>query len=214
VRRVSRSVAVALAVGLTLTVIALCVVLSGSPVTVVGTNSIPATPGVAYAKGGSSGCQLSGTLPAGTSAIRLSVSQNTGPRVTLKVFSGPTLIAQGERPAGWGIDESVTLPIKRVPRSIPNAQICLTFGQAIEPIEINGSVVRTQTPSGKSASGVRFRVEYLRPDHRSWWSLAGTVARLMGFGHAPSGTWIVFLLVALMITVATLASWLVLRELR
>jgi hypothetical protein len=214
VRRVNRRVAVALAVGLTLTAIALCVVLLGSPVTVAGTNGIPANPGVAYAKGGSSGCQLIGTLPRGTSAIRLSVSQNTGPRVTMKVFSGPLLIAQGERPAGWGIDESVTLPIKRVARSIPNARLCLTFGQAIEAIEINGAEVRTTTASGRIASGVRFRVEYLQPDHRSWWSLVGSVARLMGLGHAPGGTWIVFLLLALMITIATLASWLVLRELR
>jgi hypothetical protein len=35
----------------------------------------------------------------------------------------------------------------------------------------------------------------------------------MGFGHAPSGTWIVFLLIALMVTVSALATGLVLREL-
>jgi hypothetical protein len=36
----------------------------------------------------------------------------------------------------------------------------------------------------------------------------------MGFGHAPSGTWIVFLLIALAITTTALASRLLLRELR
>jgi Predicted membrane protein (DUF2142) len=41
--------------------------------------------------------------------------------------------------------------------------------------------------------------------------MASSVARRMGLGHAPGGTWIVFLLMALMITVATLASRLILR---
>jgi hypothetical protein len=36
----------------------------------------------------------------------------------------------------------------------------------------------------------------------------------MGFGHAPSGTWIVFLLLALTIAIVALASRLLLRELR
>jgi len=35
----------------------------------------------------------------------------------------------------------------------------------------------------------------------------------MGLGHAASGTWVVFLLIALMIVVAVLASRLLLREL-
>jgi hypothetical protein len=209
-----RSVGVALAVGLALAATAVGVVLSRSPLTVAATNSIPANPGVAYAKGGSSGCQISGTLPRGTSAIRISVSQNIGPRVTLKAFSGSQVIAQGERDSGWGIDETVTVPVKRVSRTIPNARICIAFGAAVEPIEINGAVVQTTTASGQASRAVRFRVEYLRRGHASWWSLASSVARRMGLGHAPAGTWIVFLLIALMITVAALTSRLLLRELR
>jgi hypothetical protein len=57
-------------------------------------------------------------------------------------------------------------------------------------------------------------MEYLRPGRKSWWSLASSVAHHMGLGHAASGTWIVFLVLALMLTVVILASRLALRELR
>jgi len=216
-----RSVRVALAVGLALIAIAVGVVLSRSPVTVAGTNSVPAHQAVAFIKGGGSGCQPSGTLPSGTSAIRISASANTGPRVTLKVLSGPLVITQGERDAGWGVDETVTVPVKRVPRTIPEANICIAFGPAIEAIQVNGVPAPVFTAGGEAGGGfrfrgrgVRFRIEYLRPGAASWWSLASSVARHMGFGHAPAGTWIVFLFIALMITIATLASRLILRELR
>lgn len=191
---------------------ALAVVLSRSPLTVAGTNSIPANPAIAFIKGGSSGCQVSGTLPAGTTAIRISASANTGPRVTLKVLSGTSVITEGERDAGWGVDETVTVPVKRVARTIPNTDTCVAFGPAIESIQINGA--RVPATAGGGRGGVRLRIEYLRPGHSSWWSLSSSVARRMGLGHAPGGTWIVFLLIALMITVATLASRLVLRELQ
>jgi hypothetical protein len=100
-----------------------------------------------------------------------------------------------------------------VARTIPNATICATFGPAVESVEVNGSVVRTTNASGESESSVKFRFEYLRP-HQSWWSLVSETARRMGFGHAPSGTWIVFLLLALTLAIVTLMSRLLLRELR
>jgi hypothetical protein len=200
-------VRIALAVGLALVAIAIGVVLTRSPVTVAGNNSVAAEHGAGYAYGGTSNCQLAGTVPRGTSAIRFSFSNNVGPTVTVKVLSGGRVITEGTRHAGWGVDETVTVPVKRISRAIPNARVCVALGQTAEAVEINGSVV----PGGNA---VRFRIEYLRPGDSSWWSLASTVARRMGWGHAPSGTWIVFLLIALMITVATLVSRLLLRELR
>jgi hypothetical protein len=208
------SVRAALAIGLLLAVLALGVVLSRSPLTVAGTNSTPAYPAVIAASGGSRGCQPSGTLPRGTSAIRVSTASNAGPRVTLQALSGARVLARGQRDAGWGFAESATVPVNHVPRTIPNTEICLAFGPAVGPIPINGAPVRVTTPGGGTREAVRFRIEYLRPGHASWWSMASSVARRMGFGHAPGGTWVVFFLIALMITVATLASRLVLRELR
>ena len=56
-------------------------------------------------------------------------------------------------------------------------------------------------------------IEYLHPGTRSWLSLAGEVARHMGFGRAGAGTWVVFLALALLVAAAGLASRLLLREL-
>jgi hypothetical protein len=205
---------VTLIVGLALVAIAIAVVLSRSPLVVAGTNSIHASSTAEVLSGGSSACQPSGTIPEGTSAIRISASQNIGPKVTLEALSGPSIVDRGERPAGWGVDETVTVPVKRVAHAIPNARICVAFGPVVEAVQINGVVLHTASVSGASATDVRFAIEYLRPGSSSWWSLASTVARRMGFGHAPSGTWTVFLLLALTITIVAFASRLLLRELR
>jgi hypothetical protein len=208
------SVRAALAVGLLLAVAALAVVLTRSPPTVAGTNSTPVYPAVIAAKGDTRGCQPSGTLPGGTSAIRISFAANAGPKVTVEALSGGRVVTRGERDAGWGIAETVTVPVNQVPLTVPNTEICVALGPALGPVPINGAPVRITTPGGGTREAVRFRVEYLRPAHSSWWSMVSSVARRMGFGHAPGGTWIVFLLIAVMITVAVLASRLVLRELR
>jgi hypothetical protein len=193
--------------------IAIGVVLSRSPVSVAGNNSVAAQKNVGTASGGTTGCQEAGTVPAGTTGLRISASVNVGPRVTARVLSGGQIITQGTRAAGWGIDESVTVPVKRVPRTITNARVCLTFGKALEPVELIGEQVPI-TVKGQHARGVRIRIEYLHQGHSTWWSLAPTVAHRMGFGHAPSGTWIVFLLIALALTVSALASRLLLRDVR
>jgi hypothetical protein len=155
-------------------------------------------------------CAPAGTLPAGTSAIRLSLVGNAGPHVKLTARSGLQIIASGERAAGWGIAESLTVPVNRVSEASPNTEICVTFGRTVEPVAINGGLVRNAA-GGEVPS---FRAEYLQTGGKSWWSLASGVAERMGRGHAPSGTWIVFLLIAAMIAVAALASQLIIRELR
>ena len=208
------SVRIALAVGLVLVAAALGVVLSSSPVSVAGTNAILASPAFVYASGDSHRCQPGGTVPTGTTAVRISASANIGPSVTLKVFSGSHPVTSGERDAGWGVDETVTVPVTRVLRTIPASTLCIAFGAAIEPFEIKGAQEPTTTAGGPIGESLGLRVEYLRPGHASWWSLASSVAHRMGLGHAPAGTWIVFLLIAIMLTVTALASRLILRELR
>ncbi len=187
------------------------VVLSQSPLTVAGTDSIPANFDISGTKGGSSGCQAGGTLPQGTSAIRISATANTGPSLRVQAVSGPLIITQGKRDAGWGVTETVTVPVKRVSRTVPNTTICIALGPSAANIQINGALGPKTTVGGKTGRPVRFRLEYLRPGPRSWWRMASSVASRMGLGHTPGGTWIVFLLIALMITVATLASRLILR---
>ena len=67
------------------------------------------------------------------------------------------------------------------------------------------------TVNGRPVSG-RMRVEYLARGNRSWLSLAKHVARRLGLGHAPAGTWIVLPLAALMATAVALGAWLLMRE--
>src|SRR5262249_32232237 len=206
-----RSVRVALTVGLAITAAAVGLVLAGSRPALVGTNSVAPERVLTSVSGGTTVCQPVGTLPGGTRAMRLSLTANAGPRVTVKALSGTQVITHGERDAGWGEASTVTVPVKRVPSTITGASVCVTLGPSSAHVLINGAFV----PTSANAHTVRprFRVEYRSVGHRSWWSLASSVAHRMGLGHAASGTWIVFLLIALMIVVAALASRLLLREL-
>ena len=203
-----RGVRIALAAGLTATAAALLVVLSGSPLAVAGSDGVPADLAVGHYYASQTSCQGAGTVPAGTTAIRLSLSPNIGPQVNLEVLSGSTLVSEGERAPGWGVDETVTVPIRRVPRTISNARMCVTTGPVVEPLQVNG--VSVKTPGGDA---VLLRAEYLRPGSSSWLSLASSIARRMGLAHAPAGTWVAYLLIAVMVAVAAIASRLVLREL-
>ncbi len=202
-------VRLALAAGLTVMVTALGIVLSRSPLTVAGTNGVPANIAITYAHGGERGCESGGTLPRGTEAIRVSLSANIGPRVAVKALSGSTVVTAGERDAGWGIDETVTVPVSRVAQTIRGARICTAIGPAVEPIQVNGAQV--QTAAGGHT--VWLRMEYLRPSPGSWLSLASSVASRMGLAHAPSGAWGAYAVIAVMIAVCALASRLALREL-
>lgn len=204
-----RDVRIALAVGLTVTAVALGIVLSHSPLAVAGSDGVPANVAVGHFFTSHSGCQAGGTLPRGTTAIRVSLSANVGPQVNLEALSGGTLVTEGERDAGWGVDETVTVPVRRVAGTIRDVRICITTGAVVEPLQINGT--RERTPGGEVTL---MRMEYLRPSSASWLSLVPSVAHRMGLAHAPGGTWVAYMLIVLMITVAGGASRLALRELK
>ena len=147
-------------------------------------------------------------MPAGTVAIRPWIRANIGPKVALKTTSGSYVLARGSQSAGW-TGNQITIAIKRVARSISHAQICLTFGTPVEAVDMSGALVVDH-----GVKTTRTRIEYLRLGHRSWLSLASLVARRMGLGRMPSGTWIAFIPLALMVTVVLLTVMLVLRQLR
>jgi len=203
-----RSVRIALAAGLAVTAVALGIVLSRSPLAVAGSNGVPANLAVAHFGTSQTSCQAGGTLPQGTTAIRVSLSANIGPQVNLEVLSGATIVTTGERDAGWGVDETVTVPVRRVATTVGDARVCVTTGPVVEPLQINGT--RERTPDGEV---VLLRMEYLHPGSASWLSLIPSVARRMGLAHAPAGTWVAYMLVVLMAIVAGVASRLVMREL-
>jgi hypothetical protein len=202
----------ALAAGLLCMAVGILVVLSHSPVQVLGSNGLAANPAVANAGGDTGVCEPGGTVPAGTTALRLSLSANIGPRVEVTVSSGSTVVAHGVREAGWGVDESVTVPVGRVRRAISGARVCASLGPAIEPVQVNGSAERVREAGGRVGETAWPRLEYLRAGGSSWLSRAGAVARRMGLGRAPSGSWVAYLALTGMIAVLALISRLILRE--
>ncbi len=199
---------IALFAGLIALAVALGVLLSHAPLTVAGSNNVPANFAVTYTHGGEVVCQSGGTLPARTTAIRVSLSPNVGPTVRLKVFSGSTLLTEGAHQAGWGVDESLTVPVKRVARTTGATRICTTIGPAVEGVQVNG--IKSSSGPGRYL----LRMEYLRPGPSSWLSIASSVAHRVGVGHSPSGNWVAYALIILMLGVCILTSRLVLKEVR
>jgi hypothetical protein len=175
-------------------------------------------------------CQAGETLPRATTAIRVWLEAVVGPPVQLQALAGGRVIAHGARGAGWTAG-SVTVPISPVPRATARVTVCVNMAQAREPVGLQG--LRTSrlvaasdrqgpNPHAKGTHGPTYQdfplpgrllIEYLRPGSRSWWSLARSVLRRMGLGHAGSGAWIPLLAVALMLVVAALSSRLIWREL-
>jgi hypothetical protein len=207
---------VALAVGLALMAIALAIVLSGSALVVAHANNSPADQPILRATGHTGACQEGEVLPADISAIRLILVAVVGPSVSITLASGGRQLAVGVTASGW-TSGAVTVPVKAPPRAVPGARICFKLGQSAEGVEVGGShtsaALAARTLGGKVLPG-RFTVEYMRPGKGSWWSSAQTLARRIGLGHAPAGTWLALLLVASMGTVLATASWLLMRELR
>ena len=107
-----------LAAGLTLVAIAVAVTLSRSPLHIAGTDSYSSVASIAQLGAdasthsrGLSACQAGEVMPAGTTAIQLSLSSDIGPALSVKALSGRTLLTSGSRPAGWtGV--AVVVPVK------------------------------------------------------------------------------------------------------
>ncbi len=203
-----------LAIGLTLLTIAVALVLSGSPARVAGTNSVLLQSRVAALDGYGGACQSREVLPAGTSAVRMDLDSAVGPTVTVTVFSGERVVTRGTRGSGWtGAD--VTVLVEHVRHTVSDTTVCLMLGPSRQRIDMLGRPGRasTVTTSAEEPAVGRMRIEYLAAGDRSWWSQILSIARRIGLGRAPSGTWIVLLIVALMAALATLASCLLVREL-
>jgi hypothetical protein len=203
-----------LAGGLALLLAAIALTLTGSPSRVVSTNSVTLRGQVAVLHAPATVCQPEAALPRDISAVRMTLESVVGPHVLVVASSGGRVLASGTRGSGWtGAD--VTVPVRYTAATPSNMKLCVTLGQGREQILMLGntsSVASAATSNGTRLIG-RLRVEYLAAGQHSWWSQALPVARRLGLGRAPGGTWVVGVILALMAAVAVLASWLVLREL-
>ncbi len=205
-------VGIVLAVGLALTVAAVVVTLSRAPLTLTRVNSVQTvvqlsrTAVSSYAEG----CQAGETLPRDTTAIRLSMFAVVGPRVTVEIFSGAHMLTSGTEAPGW-VGAVAAIPLRPLPRTHPDVKLCFKLSAINGPVQLNGAhtpPAEAVTSHGEALPG-RMRVEYLRPGHSSWWSLAGGVAWRIGLGHAGGGAFGVVLaglLAAAVLTVSVLAA--------
>jgi hypothetical protein len=208
--------AIVLTVGLALAAIAIAATLSGSPLVVARDNATPASAPILEAGSGAGACQSGEVLPADISAVRLTLVAAVGPRVSLTMYSGTHVLAGGVAAGGW-TSGAVTVPVKPLAQAVSGVRICFGLGRAPESVTLGGShtsaALAARELDGKALPG-RFTVEYMKPGHSSWRSLARTVARHMGLGRAPSGSLVVPLLLVLMGAALASASWLAVRELR
>lgn len=160
-------------------------------------------------------CQPDEVLPAGVSALRITVAGYYGATLRATVYQGSRIVTEGSRGGDW-TGTSVTVPVKPLSYTATHVKLCVHVGPNSEPIFFAGSTALAQeaalTGEGAPLAG-RLGVEDLAAGQGSWWSRALSVARRMGLGHALSGTWVVLLIAALVAAVGVLAVTLTLREL-
>lgn len=186
--------------------------LSRSPLVVTQTNGV--APRMIFdTRGQASFCQEDQVLPQGTTAVRLSLSVNIGPSVTVRMMSGSHLITEGHLGPGWGVTSTATVPVKPVARTVRAITACVRLGPAVETVEIEGDTVEQPASPVQGPHTVdEMRIEYMQPGGGSWWSRASTVARHMGWGHEPGGPWPVWVLIALMLLTVAITCWTVLKS--
>jgi hypothetical protein len=210
-----RVVKVTLAVGVALLIAVVGYTLTRSPPRVIRAGAAPVTL-LSSLYGDGEACQIDEVLPAGVSAIRLSIVAYIGARIRLTVYSGSQVIAEGSRGPDW-TGTSVTIPVKPLRHSVSNATLCFDVGPNSEAIYLFGretpAAEALTVPTGGRLSG-KLDISYLGDGKGSWWSRALTVARHVGLGRAFSGTWIALLIAALVGAVGILAAGLTVRELR
>ena len=205
----------ALAAGVALIAVAFAWTLSRTPQVVARSNSEFTHKTIALTTTPAGACQARETMPRGTSSIRLGLTAVVGPRVTVEVRAGPRLLARGARGAGWE-GGSVTVPVHPAARTASPVTVCFALDELNGPVEMLG--LRTHRSPARGQEGKplpgRLHIEYLRPGHATWWSMASATAQRLGLGRAASGTWNAVLVAALAATLIALSSWLVVRELR
>lgn len=206
---------IVLAAGLVLIAAFVGVTLARSPPTLAGTNRVPAEHLIGVVERDVGACQTGEALPAGTSAIRLSLVSIVGPRVAVSVLSDGRVVTHGATGAGWTSSE-VTVPMAPLAHRVAPVTLCVRLSDLNGEVEFKGA--RTSAPVAVSERGERLhgrlRVEYVRAGHSSWAALVSGIARNVSFGRAWSGMWIVVFILALTLSVVALTSWGIVRELR
>lgn len=203
-----------IAIGLTLTALAVGVGLARSPLVRAGTDGTPLPTEIGATSVPTTICQGEETVPAGTTAIRVSLLSLLGPRVKLVARSGGQVVTTGQIGYGW-TGAVVAIPVKRVVGTHRHTNICISLAKRQQLVNLRGANTKFSpaVTEGKEVLPGRMRFDYLRPDNRSWLSLALPTARRIGL-NVGGGTGIVLIPLMLLLSVGALASWLLVRDLR
>jgi hypothetical protein len=193
-----------LAVGLTLTVLAVCVVMARSPSVIARTNGVPDEGSFLTVSGHGELCEANEVLPAGTTAIRVTLEAMIGPPVRVLIRHGREVLTRGEQASGW--THPVTVPVKPLLHTVAGVSTCVVIASREEGVRVAGS--RRYGGNG------RVRIEYLRPGNRSWWALASSVIGRMSFGRATSGIWAIVAVMVAMLALTAIVSVTALRGTR
>ena len=163
-------------------------------------------------------CQSGEVLPAGVSGIRIGMWAFLGAKMHVRVYSGSRILTEGSRGAELDGD-SATVRSSRsrddlgsdgLRRDRPNSQPLLLLGaEGAGRAGRRGDPQRGLAHTGgrreqPSACWGKIGLEYLRAGNGSWWSRGARRRRTSGLA-AVHGTWIAFLIAALMAAVGVLA---------
>jgi hypothetical protein len=203
-----------IAIGLALTMLAVGVSLARSPLVRAGTDGTPLPTEIGATSVPATICQGEETVPAGTTAIRVSLLSLLGPRITLVARSGGQVVTTGEIGYGW-TGAVVAIPVRRVVGAHPHTQICVSLAKRQQLVNLRGANTRFSPAitEGKQVLAGRMRFDYLRPDRKSWLSLVLPTARRLGL-NIGGGAGIVVIPLMLLLSAAALTSWLLVRDLR
>jgi hypothetical protein len=194
---------------------ALALILSGAPRVLAGTNAVPLESRFATTRGPATVCQSGETLPAHTAAIRLALESAVGPGVQLRVLAGRHAITRGSRGSGW-TGGAVTVAVEPRSHTFSGVTVCFAIPRSRIHVAVLGEPARGAASARAVPGGAlpgRMRVEYLRAGRASWFSLAASVATRMGFGRAFAGSWIAWLVLALMLALVAVVYRVSVREL-
>lgn len=204
---------VAIATGLALTAFAVGVSLARSPQVRAGSDGTPLPGEIGATYKPATLCQGAETIPAGTTAIHISILSLLGPRLELTARSHGRVVTTGELGYGW-TGSSATIPVRRVVGNHPRSEVCVSMAKRQQLVNFRGENTKFSptTEDGRVLSG-RLRLDYLREAGKSWWGLLRPTIRRMGLGVGGGG-WIVLLPLMALAAAAALASWLLARDLR
>lgn len=205
-----------LGVGLAAIGVAIVLVISHRPPATAGGNGIAGKNYIELeAKDALSNCQTAGTIPRGTSALRLAIEGvYFSPSVKVKIARDGHVIARGSHAPGGPAAPNVIVGLPALGQTVRGAQICTAVGPTVGPIRFSGEPASSSSHVSNALQQAVLHVEYLRAGDRSWWSSLSAIGRRIGLGRAPGGGWVAILVLLLMLSVTALTVRLAIQELR